>query len=286
MILNRSHYYWALATFLLGLIATVLYAMSVQSSPSGATGGSWQGMMFGVAGTACMVYAGLLAGRKSVPKWRIGTAQTWLRGHIWVGLLSVPLILFHCGFRWGGILEQLLLATFAIVILSGLYGLALQQVLPRLMSTMAPAEAMAPQIHVACQKLRQSTETAVQQVCGAKFREPLSPAAHHTDFLAERELAAFYWNQLASFLDATGNRMHPLANPTLAAARFARLKETVPEQFRSVVEELQSACDERRQLLAQSRIQDWLHGWLCIHVPLSVTLLVLGVLHVVMSIYY
>ena len=286
MILNRSHCSWALATSLMGLIATVLYVIYVRSSPSGPTGGSWQGMMFGVAGTACKVYAGSLAGRKTVPKWRIGSAQTWLRGHIWIGLLSVPLILFHCGFRWGGVLEQLLLATFAIVILSGLYGLALQQVLPRLMSTMVPAQAIAPQIHVACQKLRQSTETAVQRACGAKFMEPLSPAVQHNEFSAERELAAFYWNQLAGFLDATGDRQHPLANPTLAAARFARLKEAVPEPLRSVVEELQAACDERRQLLTQSRIQDWLHGWLCIHVPMSVTLLVLGLLHIVMSIYY
>ena len=58
------------------------------------------------------------------------------------------------------------------------------------------------------------------------------------------------------------------------------------EPLRPVVEELQLACDERRQLFSQTTIHGWLHGWLCIHVPLSVTLLVLGVLHVIMSVYY
>lgn len=288
MILDRTHYYWAVTTFLLTLAASILYCLAVWLSPVPPSGGSWQGMMFGVAGTACMIYAGLLAPRKTVPKWRVGCAQTWLKGHIWVGLLSVPLILFHCGFKWGGILEQALLCTFAIVILSGLYGLALQQVLPRLMSTTAPAQAIAPQISVACQKLRQATEIAVQRACGPAFMDYLttplpSPSA---GFSAERELSAFYWEQLAEFLQAGDQRRHALANPTLAAARFSRLKDSVHEQMRDVVDELQLACDERRQLLAQMRIQGWLHGWLCIHVPVSVTLLILGLLHVVMSVYY
>ena len=286
MILDRSHYYWGLTTAVMALVSGVLYGIYAQSAPNGPSGGSWQGMLFGVAGTACMLAAGLLAGRKTVPKWRVGTAQTWLRGHIWLGLLSVPLILFHCGFRWGGTLEQFLLATFAIVILSGIYGLGLQQVLPRLMSTSSPAQAIAPQVHIACEKLRQSVEVRLQKVCGAKFLDPLSPAAEQTGFSPERELAIFYWQQLAGFLDPGASRQHDLANPTLASARLSRLKESVPEPLRPVIDELQLACDERRQLFSQTRIQGWLHGWLCLHVPLSVTLLILGILHVIMSVYY
>jgi hypothetical protein len=64
------------------------------------------------------------------------------------------------------------------------------------------------------------------------------------------------------------------------------LKDSVPEQFRTLVDELQVACDERRQLLLQSKVQSWMHAWLCIHVPLSFTLLVLGLLHIFMSVYY
>lgn len=286
MILNRSHYYWALATLAMALVSTVLFWIYAQSVPNGPSGGTWQGMLFGVAGTACMTYAGLLAGRKTVPKWRVGTAQTWLRGHIWMGLLSVPLILFHCGFRWGGTLEQVLLLTFAIVVFSGIYGLALQQVLPRLMSMNAPAQAIAPQVHIACEKLRQSIEVRLQKVCGAMFLDPLSPVAVHNEFSPERELAVFYWQQLAGFLEPGASRQHDLANPTVASARLSRLKDSVPEPLRPVVEELQLACDERRQLFSQTRIQGWLHGWLCIHVPLSITLLILGMLHVIMSLYY
>lgn len=286
MILDRTHSYWALSTTIAAIVATALYCIYAQTVPGGPTGGSWQGMLFGVTGTACMIYAGLLAGKKKVPKWRIGTAQTWTKGHIWIGLLSVPLILFHCRFRWAGTLEQFLMLTFAIVILSGLYGLALQQALPRLLSTASPAQAIAPQIDVACKKLLQTTEQNLQKVCGSKFLEPLSAREHDHEYSAERELAAFYWNQAAPFFDPNVDRRHPLVNATFATARFARLKDSVPEEIRGVVEELQLACDERRQLISQSTIQSWLHGWLCVHIPLSLTLLVLGLLHVVMSVYY
>ena len=37
-----------------------------------------------------MIFAGLLAARKKVPVWRLGRAQDWMRGHLWLGLLSLP----------------------------------------------------------------------------------------------------------------------------------------------------------------------------------------------------
>jgi hypothetical protein len=286
VILNRKHIPWGLATVFITIVAGVLFGIYAFTEPNGPSGGSWQGMIFGVAGTVCMVYAGLFAGKKAAPKLPVGSAQTWLRGHIWIGFLSVPLILFHSGFRVGGLLEQWLLATFAIVILSGIYGLALQQVLPRLLTSVAPAQAIAAQVDVASAKLRQSIEIRLQKLCGATFLEPLSPEKNEIKFSPERELARFYWEQLAGFLDSQASPQHPLANPTVATTRLSRLKDIMPEQFRSVVEELRSACDERRQLFSQSRIHGWLHGWLCFHVPFSLTLLVLGILHVVMSLYY
>jgi hypothetical protein len=49
---------------------------------------------------------------------------------------------------------------------------------------------------------------------------------------------------------------------------------------------LQTCCDERRQLGEQERLHRLLHGWLFLHVPLSVALLLLGLAHAVLSLYY
>ena len=116
-----------------------------------------------------MVFAGLLAGRKKVPRLPIGTARLWLKAHIWLGLLSVPLILFHAGFHWGGLLEQALLVVFALVILSGLAGVAFQQYLPRHIKEVTSREAMFEQIPHVCAALRATADDYVVSLCGSLF---------------------------------------------------------------------------------------------------------------------
>ena len=58
------------------------------------------------------------------------------------------------------------------------------------------------------------------------------------------------------------------------------------EAYRVRVDEIQAWCDERRMLDLQIKLHHWLHGWLFVHVPLAVVLLVLGIAHAVMSLYY
>ncbi len=102
MRIDRTHRAWLIASLIILGVATAIYVVYAASSPAGPSGGSAIGLTFGIVGSLCMIFAGLLAARKKVPVWRLGRAQTWMRGHLWLGLLSLPLILFHGGFRFGG----------------------------------------------------------------------------------------------------------------------------------------------------------------------------------------
>ncbi|HEX7379424.1 MAG TPA: hypothetical protein VF278_20040 [Pirellulales bacterium] len=155
-----------MATMALFLLATAGYAVYVMRSPGGPRGGSLVGLLFGIAGSALMIFAGLISLRKKVPTWPIGSAQAWLRGHIWLGLLSVPLILFHAGFRWGGPLEQVLLIVTAVVIISGLIDLGVQQFFPRQMTARVPLETFYAQIPFECRLLQLEGDVAVATACG------------------------------------------------------------------------------------------------------------------------
>src|SRR5579864_7577863 len=121
-----------LALFAVSLAIYILYAVR---APSGPRGGSALGLTFGIAGYAMMIYAGLLGARKRVPTWRIGRAQTWMRGHIWLGLLSLLLILFHSGFAFRGPLTLVMMLLFFIVIGSGVLGTAIQHYVPGFMTS-------------------------------------------------------------------------------------------------------------------------------------------------------
>ena len=85
VLIDKSHKRWGLVTGVLFLLSGIAYGFYARGSVGGPRGGSVPGLLFGIAGSALMVFAGLIAARKRVPEWRIGSAQFWLRGHIWLG---------------------------------------------------------------------------------------------------------------------------------------------------------------------------------------------------------
>ena len=119
MRIDDTHRKWLIASLTILAAATVAYLLYAWSSPAGLRGGSALGLTFGILGFAFMLFAGLLGARKKVPVWRIGRAQTWMRGHLWLGLLSLPLILFHGGFHFGGTLTRALMWLLIVVVVSG-----------------------------------------------------------------------------------------------------------------------------------------------------------------------
>lgn len=282
LLIDRTHRAWMAATLVLLVLSTGAYLVYARQAPDGPRGGSVPGLLFGIAGSLLMLFAGLLSLRKRFPAWRLGRAQTWLRGHIWLGLLSGPLILFHSGFRWGGLLEQIVLLLALAIIVSGVIGLALQQVIPRMMHEAVPAEAMYDQLPYVCQSLRASADEAIAQACGAELA--LAPVAESGD--PRGVLAGFYRETVRPFLATAAPLDTPLAHGTSATATFAQLKQRMPQELHGCLDRLARLCDERRHLLTQARLHAWMHGWLMVHVPLSAALLVLGLAHAVLALYY
>src|SRR2546423_7908181 len=130
-------------------------------------GGTPLGLWFGAIALAIFVFAALLSLRKKIPLWRVGTVQRWLRAHIWLTILTIPLVILHSGFRLGGPMTTFLMVLYAIVMISGFYGLFLQHVMPRLMKERLPAETVFEQIpHIrsqlaaAAEKMRDSFKSA------------------------------------------------------------------------------------------------------------------------------
>src|ERR1700690_1024870 len=157
---------WAIGS--LGILAAsgVAYTFYALSAPAGPRGGSAMGLAFGIVGFAFMIFAALLGARKRVPTWRLGRAQAWMRGHLWLGLLSLPLILFHGGFHFGGTLTRVLMWLLIITVASGLFGAALQNYLPRLITNDVPLETIYDEIENVRKSLREEADRAVESICG------------------------------------------------------------------------------------------------------------------------
>jgi len=265
MRIDRTHQPWLIGTSSAFLAMTAAYIIYALRTPGGPRGGTAIGLAFGVAGYAVMLFEGLLGVRKKVSIWRLGRAQTWMRGHLWLGILTLPLILFHAGFAVRGSLTAVLLALLVIVVVSGILGAILQHYLPRTITKRVPMETIYEEIpHVRAQ-LRDEAEQLVTM---------LAVEAEHDDKVRFREA---YARCIRPFLDAPETATSPV---------FESLRRTTPTAFHPTLADLENICIEEHQLSRQRRLYHWLHAWLLVHVPLSVALLLLGGIHAVMALRY
>jgi hypothetical protein len=305
---------WAVASLVIFAVFTAWYSAYAVHAPSGGWGGSALGLTFGAIGFAFMVFAALLGARKRVPVWRIGRAQAWMRGHLWLGLLSLPVILFHGGFHFGGTLTSILMWLLIITVVSGVLGAALQHYVPRVMTTDVKLETIYDEIGNVQKLLREEADRGVESICGplgvgksaseevlragglsaARSMSIVSSggavaAAAETVMLTEEECAflrKFYLGEMRPFLERPRQRRSRLGDADKAHGAFSGLRTVMPQSAQATLEDLEDICDEARQLVRQEQLHHLLHGWLLVHIPLSLTLILLGAVHAVMALRY
>jgi len=282
--IDSTHRAWLVASAVILGVSAVLYAIYRVPASAGSMGGTAMGLAFGILGFAFMIFAGLLGARKKVPVWRVGRAQMWMRGHLWLGLLSLPLILFHAGFHSGGPLTAVLMWLLVIVVVSGLFGAILQHYLPTVMTREAPLETIYEEMEHVNAQLRQEAAELVEGA-GARTAEDEEGVT-----IAVEEQAAplqrFFAQELRPYLENSAARRGPLADASLAERSFAQLKRLLPPELHDTVDDLEDICEEHRQLARQARLHRWLHGWLLVHIPLSLALLLLGAVHAAIALRY
>lgn len=321
MLLDRSnwppHRPW-LILFVLGTVGSVAWFWAASLGSADWPGGSsLPGFTFGVAGGLIIVFEFLLWFRKKVRVWRIGRAQTWLRAHIWLGLLCLPLLILHSGLRLGGPLSTVLMALLVIVVASGVWGLILQNLLPQRMLEEIPAETIYSQMDYMSQQLLAEGDRLVAATCGAQDGELGSLAASTsrrdqeghmivgairavggvqgkvlntrvptTPIPEAEQLGVFYHEEVAPFLRQGTASKSVLVSASRAAVLFRNMKAQIPPAAHEPLAALEDFCQQRRQWDAQARLHFWLHNWLWVHFPLSVTLVVLMVVHVWVTLKY
>jgi hypothetical protein len=298
---HRGWLWMTAITLVLAVAAYIPYSLGRHVS-----GGSWMGLIYGSVGFALMIFAGLLSLRKKFPIWRIGRAATWMRGHLWLGVLSFPLILLHGGFHFGGTLTRVLMWMFVVVFVSGIFGAVLQHYLPRLQTERLPMETIYEQIDRIREQLAQEAWKMVEQAGAAldgdvtlasqQQRAVAASAGANWDVTVASGLAAdekvsvelkqFYRGHVEGYLDKAGARRSALADGDRSTAMFRQMRILLPPGLHSAIDDLENVCDEKRQLDQQSRMHRLLHGWLLVHVPLSYAVLLLGAIHAVVALRY
>jgi hypothetical protein len=275
MHIDRTHRPLATVALILLIVSFAIYVWYAAVEPGGPRGGTAVGLTFGIVGYALMLFEGGLGVRTRFPVARLGRAQDWMKGHLWLGLLTLPLILFHAGFAMRGPLTLVLMLLFFGVYASGIFGAALQHYMPLMITGRVPMETIYEEIPHVRQQLRQEADDIVGSLEGMDVE--------HDD--KERFRAAYKVN-IRPFLEAPQEVGVALADDQRSVMVFESIRRAVPAELHPTLQDLESICEEERQLNRQRRMYHWLHVWLLVHVPLSVVLLVLGGVHAVMALRY
>jgi hypothetical protein len=256
------------------------------------------GVALGLAGGLIVLFEMALVGRKWLRGRRLGAAKVWMKLHVWLGLACLPVILVHTGFASGGPLTTVTLVLFLLVTASGVWGLVMQQWLPQKMLAEVPGETIAAQTDEA---MKWHAAEAARLVRGLvetppEYDERLASGMTSTESgttlgpvvkgSPASVLSGFADRVLIPYLETGPRRRSPLASRAETSRRFALLRDSLPVAAHPSLVRLEELCDLRRRWDGLRVLNAWLHNWLVVHLPLSVAMTVLMLLHAVRALKY
>ncbi len=301
MRIDQSHRSWFVATLLIAAGAGAAYIYFVMTSHQPPAGDTWVGLVLGVLSYLFILFAGSLGVRRKGLLLRIGSMSCWMKGHLWLGLLSLPLVLLHGAFAFGGMLTIVIMTLLIVIVVSGIIGAVFQHLIPKSMSAEFPNEFTFDQIGRLRDITRVEAFALVAGHCGTMPEADLEreEAVRYTGKAIEKieksaeqplpgqdELKRFYVDEVRSYLREPDAGKKPLRVALRAEFMFENLRLSVDPAMHEVVQELARMCSEVRETVHQARRHRLLHVWLLVHVPLSMALLVLMTVHAVAALYY
>jgi hypothetical protein len=273
------------------------------------------GLIYGTLALIIFLFAAMLGARRNQKWLPLGRIQIWLKAHIWLTIFTIPLVVFHCGFHGGGPGTQFLLWLYGFVMLSGFWGLALQHIVPKLMQEYLPEEVIFEQIpYIRTQLIAKATEIRSELELEAAELTVVAENAIHAEEKAEADggttallehegkhsgtatvkaghpgavkaVLRFMDKDALPYLHAKGSARLTLRTKSASDNQFRLLKLQAPDNVQVMLDDLHDACDEKRRLDLQTRLHYWLHGWLIIHAPASLLLVILTIVHAIVAAY-
>jgi hypothetical protein len=236
-------------------------------------GGSNIGIAYGIAGYLLILLLAYFGIRKRSYRSTFGTLEQWLQSHIYLGVLVMVILLFHAGGRYNDKVAVATLILVAIVVASGILGAILYVTVPRLLTEVESnltVDELAEQLNQLARNMAR-----IASARSAPFQRI------YEELIRESEPGALAgWQLLVAF----GRRRKQ------DQGDWARLIALVPKEEQEELRQMLVVSRQRKELLLrlvyQQRYKNVLEFWLYIHVPFTLALLVMAVVHIVAVFYY
>jgi len=263
---SNSELWLALLTIFLVTLAYGLVAALTQAIP--AASGLF-GHAIGILGFILMLLTEILYSlRKQARTGRWGRMASWLKFHIYTGLVGPYLVLLHTSWQFNGLAGALTLLT-VIIVASGLVGRYIYTAVPRTVDgAVVESDELMRQGQAAEAKLQERLQSSpeIAGLLSGLIAAPVGPAGSNPALVLERSFQDWkyrrQWQQVRRGL------------PPGARAQAAQL-EALQMRRRELLRQLQSLAAARRLLSL----------WHAIHLPIGVVLFSTAFIHVAAVLY-
>lgn len=257
-------------SFFVILIITLVYVFVVISSGSIPAARDFFGHSLGIVGFILMLMTETLYTlRKRSHNARWGRMSTWLKFHIFTGLVGPYMVLLHTSWKFNGLAGIVMLLTL-IIVASGFIGRYIYTAIPRTADGVELASSELEE-QVAASEVELQRWLKARAVAVRSFPE-------HLITIDERERTQFFFS-IGYVLREWRRRW-----------RWWQQKRRMDAAIRSQIAELEKMTRQRRALHRQvaslAMARRLLSFWHAIHIPIGVTLFTAAFIHIVAAIYY
>jgi hypothetical protein len=264
---NARELWWALAAILLITVVYLLVVHQLQGIP--AASGLF-GHSIGILGFILMLATETLYSlRKRSRRARWGRPASWLRFHIFTGLVGPYMVLLHSSWKFNGLAGLVMLMTIVVVI-SGFIGRYIYTAVPRNADGLM-LEAGDLQVQIA------AVEADVQRALGSQ------PAASQA---LARQLAA-------PTTSGAGPAMLVLGRPLLRwrqRQQWRRALRQLDPAARAQAKQMEVMIERRhalqRQAASLAAARRLLGVWHSVHIPLGMALFTAAFVHILAALYF
>jgi len=241
----------------------------------GRLGNTWLTVRWitGIVGLVGIAAVMTYSARKQVYRRRAGPLRYWLLAHVYLGSIAGILLLLHGGRSSGGLLTSMLMVSFDLVILSGLFGIACYLVVPRIMTSIEGDPLLFEDLKARREELRQTL--ALIDIRNDELRKLIEKKVRRR-FLSIRYLLRQYLRR-------------ELLSGMLAEAREEFEVEAVslpdPDARRQLIEAVETSATLRR-VDSLIYLHQLLKLWLAPHVVSSALMLALLVVHIIQVVFF
>jgi hypothetical protein len=264
---------WRIISLAMLIVLAATWVQYTRTEPF-THGGSTMGLIYGIAALlliALLLFYGI---RKRWHRSRLGKLENWFQSHIYLGLLTLLVVLAHSGLRFEDKIATALLIVIAVVIASGAFGAVLYKMLPRALT------------EVESNLSNQQISDQINQLgrAMARLASGKSQPFQRIQARLERSIRP-KWFAAWRLLVAGGRAGKIGDQPREIAAMLTLVPENEQNDLRQMLVLSRQQKELFIRLVAQQRYKNLLDFWLYLHLPLSIAMIVLIVAHI-WGVYY